>query len=157
MKKLIITLFAVLAMTFSAKAQMYVGGMVGLGISSSGGGTVLTLSPEVGYDFNSKIGAGVLLELQGSPFTWSLNPYFRWKFAQLGKATFLSDFMASFGGFENVFTWGIHAMPGISFEITDKVSFVTRVASIGVSGGSENTSFNLNLFQGAQIGLFYKF
>lgn len=157
MKKLIITLFAILAMTFSAKAQLYVGGSVGLGVVSVSGtsNSSWSLAPEVGYNFSEKIAAGASLELQGSPVSWTVNPYFRWKFAKVGKATFLSDFMASIGGAGSSLIWGLSANPGVAFELTDKVSLVTRFAAIGITGSGGSTAFQLNLFQTAQIGIFF--
>ena len=160
MKKILITLIALMAVAFSAKAQLYVGGSVGFGVVSGGGTTSASwnLTPEVGYDFNEKIAAGASLNLTGThQFAWSLNPYFRWKFANLGTAHFLSDFMVSAGTSGSVFTWGISANPGVSFDLTDKFSFLVRCSLLGVSGASDQAVFHLNILQGAQIGLFYHF
>lgn len=160
MKKLFITLVAVLAMAFSAKAQFYAGGAIGLSVLSSNGHTSssFTLSPELGYDFNEAIAAGALVEFAASsPVAVTVNPYFRWKFAKVNTTRFFTDVMASLGSQNESFVWGVSLRPGISFDITPKVSFVTRIAAIGVQGTKGKTLFNLNLFNGASIGVFYHF
>lgn len=159
MKKLFITLIAVLAMSFSAKAQFYVGGSFGLRVFSVSGSTSssFVLSPEFGYDFNDKIAAGGLVELAVSPFAFNVNPYFRWKFAKINTTKFFTDVMASLGSSNDTFVWGATLRPGISFDITRKVSFVTRVAALGVQGTKDSTAFDFILFNGATIGVFYHF
>ena len=159
MKKLFITLVAVLAMTFSAKAQFYAGGSIGLSAFSANGHTSssFTLNPELGYDFNDKIAAGALVELAGSPFAFTVNPYLRWKFAKVNSSKFFTDIMGTIGTSNDTFIWGISLKPGILFDITKKVSFVTRIAAIGFQGAGGETAFNLNLFNGASIGVFYHF
>ena len=158
MKKLFISLVAVMAMAFSANAQFYAGGGLGLAVVSSGESTAaFVLSPEFGYDFSEKLAAGASLEVAATPFTFAFNPYFRWKFAGINSVKFFTDFTLSLGSAGKAFMWGISVMPGMSFDITPKFSFVTRVASIGVIGASGGAAFRLNLLSSGSVGFFYHF
>ena len=99
MKKLFLTLVAAMALTFSADAQFYVGGSFGLSVQSTKDQTssYFSLNPEFGYDFNDKIAAGAAVRLSGSPFAFSIDPYFRWKFAKINTTKFFTDVMATLG------------------------------------------------------------
>ncbi|MBQ0006604.1 MAG: hypothetical protein KBS57_04280, partial [Alistipes sp.] len=97
------------------------------------------------------------VRLSGSPFAFSIDPYFRWKFARVNSTKFFTDAMLSFGSSDKNFIWGVSLQPGISFDITSRLSFVTRIAAIGVRGIGDTTVFNLDLFNGATIGIFYHF
>ncbi len=159
MKKLFLTLVAAMALAFSANAQFYVGGSFGLSVNSTKDHTSSSfyLNPEFGYDFNDKIAAGARVSLSGSPFAFSVDPYFRWKFTKVNSTKFFTDAMVSLGTADKNFMWGLSLQPGISFDITPRLSFVTRIAAIGVRGVENSTAFHLNLFNGASIGIFYHF
>lgn len=159
MKKLLLTILAVAAISFTANAQLYVGGNVGFGVTASDGGsaTAWELSPEVGYNFNDSIAAGVALTFAGSPFSFSVDPYFRWYFAKAGNAKFLADAILSAGKVSDAFIWGLGVSPGIAFNINNRWSVVSHLAFIGYEGAKSGGAFTFSLLNNTRIGFFYNF
>ena len=107
MKKVIVTLAAIAAISFSANAQYFVGGTVGLGFD--GGKTTidgtssdnqskfnLTVAPNIGYCFADNFLAGVRFGVNydktttpgvtsdtvASEFAWAIQPYARYRFGE---------------------------------------------------------------------------
>lgn len=150
---------AVAAISFTAKAQLYVGGNVGLAVTASSGGsaTAWEISPEVGYNINDSLAAGLSVSFAGSPFSFSVDPYFRWYFAQAGNVKFLADGIFSAGQTEGLFIWGIGVSPGIAYSINDKWSIVSHLAFVGYEGARSDGAFSFNLLKNTRIGFFYNF
>ena len=182
MKKLIISFLTLAAVSFSAKAQLYVGGLVGLDLTAPKSSTVFTFqaSPEVGYNFSDKFAAGASLNLVPSvtsfdgessgTFAWNIQPYVRFKFANIGKLKLFGDVAVGLGTVgtslrheditvksKAAFQWSVGLRPGISYDFTQHWSLVTHIAGISYGGTKNNNAFNLNIFSSASIGVYYNF
>ena len=144
--------FAVAAMlAFTAKAQIYVGGQVGLGVASDH--SVISVLPEVGYTINDNMSFGAVLGLNSS--NWKerskgtdiiLIPYFRYTFLNLGQVKLFADARVDldFGNSSSYdyigkkwndpvssVAWGIGIAPGIAIPLTDNLSVVGHLGYLG--------------------------
>ena len=121
MKKILVTLAAIAALSFSANAQYFVGGSIGL--SSDGGKYTqdntsvkktskfnFTIAPNVGYYFADNFLAGVrfgvaldktttpgLTETVKSEFNWAIQPYARYKFGEWNRFGLWGEVNAGIG------------------------------------------------------------
>lgn len=157
MKKILVIL-ALSLVALSAKAQVYVGG--GLSFVGAGKSATFAIAPEAGYSFDDNMAAGLSLGLGFSKgeTAFSLDPYFRFYFAELGPIRFFGDAHFNFthvmeSGEAGESTWGIGVRPGISVNITDNWSIVAHVAQLGYYQGV----FGLLLNTGSTIGVYYAF
>ncbi|MBP5258144.1 MAG: porin family protein [Prevotella sp.] len=145
MKKILMTLVSVVfAMT--ASAQVYVGG--GMGISTttvkvkgadSKDVTSYKFVPEVGYNFNDKIAAGVAFGWEGSNKgglkTVEVNPYARYTFV---KSQYVNVFVDGGIGYKHVYgddsdIDGLYVgfKPGVAVNLSNHLSFVSHIGFIG--------------------------
>lgn len=161
MKKVILVLVLAM-MAFTAKAQLYVGG--GLSFIGNGAGASFTIAPEVGYNINDNmaVGGSIGFGLDAEELTLSVDPYFRFYFAEIGPVRFFGDahFNYTFNHITepgepvmNVSTWGIGVRPGLAVNLTDNWSIVAHVASLGYYGGK----FGFTLNTGCTLGVYYCF
>ncbi len=182
MKKLIISLFALIAVSFSANAQFYVGGLVGLSLTAPKNSTAFAFqaSPEIGYNFSDRFAAGASLNLlpavtstdgdSSGTFAWNIQPYARFKFVNIGKLKLFGDAAVELGTVgssfksegvtvksKNSFMWSVGFLPGISYDFTPNWSVVTRIAGISYGGTKNNNTFNLNIFSTVALGVYYSF
>jgi len=160
MKKLLISLVALAAMAITANAQWYVGGNVGLSATASSSASVnWNISPDGGYILNETMLVGAAINLGGagssdglgsSNFTFSFQPYYRWKFWGINSLNFWLEGRISIGSYtatskseyneakhKSTFTrgtWGLAVAPIISYDIDSHWSILTKIASIGVAG-----------------------
>ncbi len=167
---------ALVATTMVASAQVYVGG--GIGFSSADDGnessTEFKILPEVGYqlDDNWAIGLqlGYVSAQDGDVTTVSLAPYARYTFCKWDRVSLFADGQFSFAqtdvdGGNKVNAWSIGVMPGLKFDITDKLSMVTKVGWLGYASAKEDvdgakavTDLGLDLDgSNLQFSLFYNF
>lgn len=162
---------AVMAMaSLAASAQVYVGGGLGLNFTKAHTGadseTTFTISPEVGYEFNEKWSAGIQLGLTTSSenTAFSLAPYARYTFADLGNVAFFCDggidFIAYGSG--NGTGFGIGVRPGVAFKASEKISFEAKLGYIGYNSNSEKaggaSNFGINAgTEALSIGMFFHF
>lgn len=140
MKKVFLTL-ALLLTTMVASAQFYVGG--GLSFSNDKIGDVdetkITVLPEIGYTINQNWTAGATLGVSWTEdvsTSFSVSPYARYTFANVGKFSFFADAVLELGyiDVENAdgeFCWGIGIRPGIGYKLTDKFSICAHVGWLG--------------------------
>ena len=161
MKKFFV-IIALSLVALSAKAQVYVGGGIAFQGEAAKGesAAVFAIAPEVGYSFNDTMAAGISLGLGfgGGATVLSLDPYFRYFFADWGPVRFFAD--ANFN-FTNVSQqqgasssgWGIGVMPGIAVPINNNWSVVGHIAKLGYYNGV----FSFNLNGGTGIGIYYQF
>ena len=160
MKRLVV-IIALSLMALTAKAQLYVGGGIAASFSRT---CTASVFPEVGYNLNDNMAVGGALGLHfGNGTSLSIDPYFRYYFAELGPARFFADGHFNFtvgpkytDEYDNVQTytaWGIGIRPGVAFELSDRFSLVTHLAQIGYYGGE----FGINLNPGFVVGLIYNF
>lgn len=160
MKKLLISLVALAAMAITANAQWYAGGNVGISATASSSSAVSwNISPDGGYIISDKhlVGAGINFGgnangsgLGANNFTFSVQPYYRWKFWGINGVNFWLEGRISFGSltenskFEDIEGvhkatctrgyWGVAAAPIITYDINSNWSIVTKLASIGTYG-----------------------
>ena len=160
MKKVLVIL-ALSLMALTAKAQVYVGGGIAFAGAAANGENVaaFSIAPEVGYQFDDNMAAGLSLGLtfgEGATVL-AIDPYFRYFFAEVGPVRFFGDANfnftnTSFEGASNS-TWGVGIMPGLAVDLTDQWSLVAHVAKLGYYGGA----FQFALNSGATFGVYYAF
>ena len=149
MKKILIAVLVALT-AITANSQSWVGGSLGLDVTSAEGGstiTTITISPEYGFTINDKWDIGVVLEEEVSFVgdydlnVISLEPYARYTFAEAGIASFFVDGGIGFGceytnykgkEFDNT-AWGfsIGFKPGVKLSLTEDFSLVAKLGFLG--------------------------
>lgn len=182
MKKIIISILALAAMSISANAQWYAGGGLGFGFNSSNGSstTSFDIAPEAGYKFNDKCAAGLSLEFyvlsmgvsgeRTGAFGFAVNPYFRYNFVQFGPVTLFGDAVVALGTTKEfasskemsissspAFVWGVNIQPGLAVALNNAWSLVGHIGGIGYTGTKNTGSFQVNLLNQLSIGIFRNF
>ena len=173
MKKLIFVAVALLT-AFTAKAQYYVGGNVGLEVNSTYLG--VTVLPEVGYTLNEKMSVGAVLGFDidnwkedTKSLDVSIYPYLRYTFLEMGPVKLFADARVDLSlyrrrDYNNItdqwndpvsgFDWGIGIAPGIAIPLTDQLSVVGHLGYFGYHYGT----FELNADgNNLTVGLYYSF
>lgn len=152
MKKFLTFALLIIA-SISASAQCYIGGSFGVTRDISDNKTNFTLSPEIGYSFNSSWALGGTLNytynyndgLKTNVF--SISPYARWTFCRVAddKLGFFVDGGFGVGGGNSKFKdyksktvtiWEIGFKPGISYSFNDHCSVVAHVGFLGYNGAN---------------------
>lgn len=161
MKKLLLAIAAICAITFSANAQFYATGSIGFNLYSADGVSSSSwhIDPGVGYSFSEKSSAGLYLSLGGvsSSFEWSVNPYYRYTFSSVQNIHFFTDAEFSIGQASKTTHWGVGIVPGVSYTLSERLNLVARIGHIGIEGVDGNTAFRLNLLDSSTFGLEFKF
>ena len=171
MKKLMLVALALL-LGFSAKAQFYAGGQVGLSFGSSA--TSVRILPEVGYTLNDKMSVGAVVgydlyddkDWLTTDHTITLAPYFRYTFLNLGPVRVFADAQLNFNyGIyvdksidpaqtnSGVFFEGGIA-PGIAIPLSDNLSLVAHIGRLGYYEGAFKLDVDGNALA---FGLYYSF
>lgn len=162
MKKLIIVI-AIAIISFSANAQIYVGGSINLSASSK---TSFIFAPEVGYNFNDCWAAGAALAFSSIDGITSvgLKPYARWTALKLGPVNMFLDGYVGYTNTSNsalktsVNSFALGVAPGLSIPVTKHLSFVGHVGAIEYANVEKNNIFTLNLTGSAfSAGIYYNF
>jgi len=148
MKKLFLT--AVLAVvTLTASAQVYVGGELGFWRDWDANKTEFTLAPEVGYNLSDKWAVGLEFmynhDYDGHKRnTVGIAPYARFTYAKWGPVNLFLD-----GGFlfaaskvkdtdSSSNAWNVGIKPGLSVDLTEKLSFITHVGFLGYQDADDS-------------------
>ena len=161
MKKFFMIVAAALFMTVSANAQMYVGGTAGFAIANSQ--FTGQVAPEFGYSFNSHVAVGGYLMLGGAPntFSWSFNPYCRWTFVHVNDFGIFVEGTFGIGtskaGGISFTQWSIRAVPGVSYNVSDRWSVIGRVGGIGYESIEGGGAFALHINLQPTLGVAYSF
>lgn len=161
MKKVLLVLSLALV-AFTAKAQFYVGGS--LGLQTFNGGSSVNIAPELGYNLNDTMAIGSVLGWNnngGNGSEFVIAPYFRYFLADMGPARIFCDALLdlsilSLGGGNTVTTFGVGIAPGIAFPLEEHLSLVGRFGRLGYF----NNGFCFQLFPsacGSSLGLYYAF
>ena len=181
MKKLFLT-FAFAVTALAMNAQLYVGGEVGAWRNWDENTTSFKIAPEVGYNLSDKWAVGIELAYsynythpQGTPKgadqnIFGLAPYARYTFAKFGAVNlFLDGGLGWYGASgdladdDKAFEVGLK--PGLSVNLTDKLSFVSHVGFLGyrdadpifqAAGIESGFGFDLS-GQTLNFGLYYNF
>lgn len=177
MKKILLAAVVALA-SFTAKAQVWVGGNVGFGVAnvSDVDVTLFTILPEIGYKLNDnwdlaiKIGDEYTkVEDEDAANAFVVNPYARYTFYKTGKVGFFlnmgfgiktGDFYDSnFGkAYADETAWNVSIAPGVKFDASDKVSFVATIGALGYKACGDDHVFGLNVNgNDLQFGCIYNF
>lgn len=147
MKK-ILTLILLAFMSMTASAQSYLGGSLGLGYDFDSKSVNFTLSPEFGYNLNSKwaVGGTLTYSYQGEQEVniFALQPYARYTFAKVAdnKLHFFCDGTVGFGLIaakheDTGALWQIGFRPGMSYSLNNHWSIVAHLGFLGYNGANE--------------------
>lgn len=131
MKKILFTLAALFIMAFSANAQVYVGGS--LGLHNDKQNFNLAFSPEVGYTFQNNTGVGCLFDFtfdkdDTKTFGFGVNPYFEYDFLSIDKFTFYIHAYLHYAFSSAAFPtpdsrfdhkYGVSLHPGVIWNVAD--------------------------------------
>lgn len=172
MKKLFLVLALAFAGIFTANAQVWIGG--GLGVNIQKEHTGFNLAPEVGYAFNNhwQVALGAVygfeqtkLEVFGETITdntnmLSLEPYVRYVATTIGdKFSLFFDLTGDFGLID-ASGWAVTLRPGIAWMATKHWTAAFRFGFMGYDHGyyDGDNGFFLNCDLAApQIRLYYNF
>lgn len=179
MKKFLLTLFIVLG-AMSASAQCYFGGQIGFTRNATDNVTLLTIAPELGYDFNAKWAFGGVLSYQYAYQSgvntniFEISPYARYKFARLAddKLKFFVDGGIGLGvqkvtDYDAGFVYHIGFRPGMSYSFNQHWTILAHLSQLGWEGATDKATsvygrknqFTWNIFNWNDLmfGLYYSF
>lgn len=168
MKKILILLTLVAAATV-AKAQVYLGGTLGVAVEhasyegDSATSTAFAFTPEVGYSFNKTWAVGTTAGVQYQSVsdvgvtTVSILPYIRATFAHAGAFDFFGElalgygYQSSDGSGANGFISALR--PGFVAHLSDKFALVAKTTLLKYNHfeGVNNVGFALN--GGIELGI----
>ncbi len=139
----------------------WVGGQVGYWHND--GENTYVITPEVGYDFNSRWAIGTSIGCAGLDdlVAFEFAPYARWKYYHTGRMTlFLDGGVGIACGDLNGFRVGFQ--PGLSIRVSDHFSFLAHVGFLGYCNeyynGGEGNGFGLKFSSSdLKFGFFYTF
>ena len=169
MKKLLLLLAIVITASFSAKAQVWIGGSVS-GFFNKEAQT-FSVAPDVGYAFpNTPFSVACAIEYQGSYLNGegyshelTVSPYFRYNICDIGERfTMFVDLVSDIEVLDFSF-FDIGLSPGISFDLTEHWSAEFSYGFVGYQRelGEDDTvehSFTLDLKAAtAEFGIYYNF
>lgn len=170
-KSLLAIAFAMVAMVSSA--QVYVGGGLKANMEKNGNlsNSVFMLAPEVGYALNDNLAFGASFDFtaigakvkigdtksKSNSSAWSLKPYVRYTFYNAGILSCFVDGVFSVSGAKggNGTSMGLNLCPGVALSVTENVSVVSRLISLGFRDlGSQSFGFDASF---ASFGVYYAF
>jgi hypothetical protein len=153
MKKVFLTmLISVLGMGF-VNAQIYVGGSLSLGASSTKPevgedrtNSSFTLAPEVGYRLSPDFEVGASLTIANSTTddgttevksnSWALSPYARYSFIEFGKFSIWGQAGLSLSGGEanaqKSTSFGLNIQPVLKYNLSDKFDLLTNLNFLNI-------------------------
>lgn len=137
MKKIFLSMVVALC-SFAANAQAYVGGSLGYASVDEKNVTTsnFTFAPEFGYKLNETWDLGIELDFSSSKTTRSdskdvlaVAPYVRYTFANLQNVDFFLQGQVKYldYGKDCGSGFGFSIMPGLAFNVNEKVSLVGKV------------------------------
>ena len=138
-KGLLIALMLTISAAFNAKAQILIGGNIGIG-NAPDGGISLYVAPDVSYRLNNNFVAGGQLYYRTGYDRVGVTPYARWHILPIGSSAF-SIFLSAtapcefYGGGSTV---SIRLRPGLTLRINDNVYLVANVGYTGYSWSFSN-------------------
>ena len=133
-KKILATLVLIVSAAFSSKAQILIGGNLGIG-NSPDGGLSLYIAPDVSYRVSNNFIAGGQFYYRTGYERVGVTPYARWHILPLGSSAF-SIFLSAtapcefYGGGATV---SIRFRPGLTFRINESVYLVANIGYTGYS------------------------
>ena len=172
-KSLLAIAFAMVAMVGSA--QVYVGGSLGFDFAGKDNtsATEFGIYPEVGYVLNENFSFGAAfgfgaasakaeilgVDTKTSTNNWNVTPYARYTFFNSGiLSCFVDGVIAISGAKDSDATFGIFAKPGSALSVTENISLVSHLGSLGWSNANSVNNFGLNADASiAKVGVYYTF
>ena len=149
MKKLFLLVVAAV-MTLTASAQVYLGGEMNFWRDWEDGAnnTTFQLAPEIGYNLDEKLAIGTTI---GYAYSYlgnadtkinaiTIAPYVRYTWLKLDNVNLFLDGGFGFGTYKAKIdghsgdaqnAWEIGLKPGVSVNLTDKLSFIAHVGFFG--------------------------
>lgn len=168
MKKFLMTM-AAMFVTVVASAQVYVGGGIGLGVTTvdhvDGSEFSWKVMPEIGYQFNEKWDAGLSIGYMGSQDgakTFEIAPYARYSVYNAKLVDFFIEGTVAYKHVSDddadVDAFAIGFRPGIKVNLSEHFDFVSKIGFLGFERVDKVNNFGFN-FDGTniQLGLLYKF
>jgi len=129
MKRLIIIL-ALALVPFCAKAQLLVGGNLGITYNSEKVGVYI--APEVGYSFNRWVMVGGLVSYESIRNSVGFDPYVRGNFGYIKNVVnFFVELAAPMNWADGYQCYQAVAIPGIVVRASPHVAFVLHVGAFG--------------------------
>ena len=179
MKKLFL-LIAVAVVTLTASAQVYVGGEVSFWREwqNAANKTTFSIMPEIGYNLDENWAIGTTLGYdyqyeKGVKYNaFEVAPYARYTFAKLGNVNLFVDGGFGFATYkykhngvssDSQNAWSVGLKPGLSVNLTEKLSFIAHVGFLGYRDADEAPIFGQNGFgfnldgNALSFGLYYNF
>lgn len=182
---------AVMALTAAAaNAQVWVGGSLNFNTSSTkveslevNSGTNFEIAPEVGYNLNDKWAVALALgyahsenatlslgeeTLNGTSNSFSIKPYVRYTFVKSGNFSVFCDGYLEYetvhyqGMDNNINAFSIGLTPGISYDLSSKVSLVAHVGQLSYghawcdlgNATVKHNQFDLNITNAISFGAY---
>ena len=164
MKKIVFFLFATMLVA-SVKAQVYVGGTVGLWHNDDLDATFFKLEPEVGYNLSEKWAVGGVLAFahgkadEGKYNAFALAPYARYSYYENKVVRLFVDGGFGFStqkvkGFDSVNGFEIGFKPGIAIKLNSKFSAVAKCGFLGYRDNGYGFAFTS---EDLSFGFHYEF
>lgn len=125
-----------LCVALSAKSQIYLGGNIGLAISSGSDARLgVIIAPEIGYSFHSNFTVGASISYRSLQNSFGITPYLR------GTLFTIQDFFSVFlsaqtpcrftSGYQSL---GAYIRPGVSFRVAPGIWLMAHIGAFGYSG-----------------------
>lgn len=176
---------AVACIAVAANAQVYLGGSVGIASSKIGKGdnvTTYKYLPEIGYNINKDVAIGTVIGWgKGNPVNiegesrnyFTVEPYIRCTFVRSKYVNAFVDGGFGYTHYNNAHVarrlpsydeWSVGLKPGVSVNLSKKVSFVAHIGFAGWKSvkedGADNDShvWGVNLDgNNVNFGVYYNF
>ncbi len=152
MKKILLTLL-VAVFALSASAQVYLGGEAGLWRNSDAKSTNFVIKPEIGYRLDKKWSLGIVIGYQHTKVdeakvnSFIVSPYARYTAAEFGPISVFLDGGFGFAtskvsGGDSFNSWQIGVKPGVSVDLTKRLSLRTHFGFLGFQDGESGYTAN---------------
>lgn len=124
--------FAAIAISTCAQAQLYIGGHIGLTSGPNGTGLGVNIAPEVGYRVSNMFTVGGLVSYQSSISAFGVTPYGRLNAVTLGdRLRLFLEARVPFRFANDYQSYGFDIHPGIVFRIADRMSLMAHIGTFG--------------------------
>ena len=132
MIKKILAVMAAVMLAASARAQVFIGGNIGLSVGSGGSGVGINIAPEIGYHVNQYLTVGGLLSYQSRYNTFGATPYLRFNFVTIGDRVRLFVAATAPMRFAHEYrSFGANVRPGLTIRVAEKMALMVHVGTFG--------------------------
>ena len=172
MKKVLL-LFLLACVMAPVGAQVYIGGSVSAWLDDNNGKETSTVSflPELGFLLGERWAVGAVLGYSQRRYdgtttseTFEFSPYARFTYYRTDLVGLFIDgtvstYSSKSGSADRVATYSVGLKPGVSFDLSDRISLVAKFGFFGFRQYSDDNTgigFNLN-GNDLSLGLYYTF